>query len=118
MAIVNNVNVDRIKHRAKEYGLTMKFLAQKINKYDGFLSCVRNGTDRIDDNELQVIADILHTTPAYLRGETDEKEKPATESLSDSELDAEFMRLFKQLSPEQQEIIKASIKGILDAKKE
>ena len=78
----------------------MKYLAEKIGKYPGFLSCVRNGTDRINDDELQVIADILNTTPEYLKGETDIKEKPAT--TQDDELisaleDPQIMKLVKRL---------------------
>lgn len=111
MGIVYTADIDRIKELAKSNGLSMKYLAEKIGKYPGFLSCVRNGTDRINDDELQVIADILNTTPEYLKGETDIKEKPATSK--DDELDKEFSELIKQLSPEQMEIIKAQIKGIL-----
>lgn len=58
------------------------------------------------------IADYFGITTDYLlRGETDTKEKPATSQ--DDELDKEFSELIKQLSPEQREIIKAQIKGIL-----
>lgn len=112
------VIVDRIKALCQESGIKQQYLFQKLGVNRTLFADWERGKSKPSENHIQIIADILHTTPAYLRGETDEKEKPAIESLSDSELDAEFMRLFKQLSPEQQEIIKASIKGILDAKKE
>lgn len=76
MANVHNVNVDRIKIRAKSYGITLKYLNQCIGKHDSFLSCVRNGTDRIDEDELAVIAEKINTTVAYLTGQTDDPEKP------------------------------------------
>lgn len=110
--------IDRILKMAKSKGITQAYICAQIGLRRTYLGEVKNGHDRLTDERITKIADILHTTPAHLRGETDIKEKPAIESLSDSELDAEFMRLFKQLSNEQQEIIKASIKGILDAKKE
>ena len=112
------VIVDRIKTLCKELGIKQQYLFQRLGVNRTLFADWERGKSKPSDSHIQTIADILHTTPAYLRGETDEKEKPAIESLSDSELDVEFMRLFKQLSPEQQEIIKASIKGILDAKKE
>ena len=80
MANVHNVNVDRIKLRAKTFGVTLEFLNQCIGKYRGFLSCVRNGTDRIDEEELSLIADKINTTVAYLTGQTDDPEPPSIEA--------------------------------------
>lgn len=77
MGNVYNVDIDRIKHRAKAYGMTMAYLNDSLGKYRGFLSCVRNGTDRIDEDELAIIADKIHTTTAYLTGQTDDPEPPA-----------------------------------------
>lgn len=79
MGILRNVDVDRIKVLAKSQGITMTYLAQSIGKYRNFLSAVRLGTDRIDDNELEVIAEKLHTTTAYLTGQTDDPEIPTEE---------------------------------------
>lgn len=77
MGIVRNVNVDRIKDRAKLHGITMSYLSASIGKYSNFLSAVRLGTDRIDEDELAIIADKIHTTTAYLTGQTDDPEPPA-----------------------------------------
>ena len=77
MGIVRNVNVDRIKDRAKLHGITMSYLSASIGKYSNFLSAVRLGTDRIDEDELAIIADKIHTTAAYLTGQTDDPEPPA-----------------------------------------
>lgn len=82
MGILYNVDVDRIKNLAKSQGITMTFLAQSIGKYRSFLSAVRLGTDRIDDDELLVIADKLHTTTDYLTGQTDDPEIPGAEKAS------------------------------------
>ena len=58
------------------------------------------------------IADYFGVTTDYLlRGETNIKEKPTGEFASG--LDKEFSDLIKQLSPEQIELVKAQIKGIL-----
>lgn len=106
MGIVYTADIDRIKELAKSNGLSMKYLAEKIGKYPGFLSCVRNGTDRINDDELQVIADLLNTTPEYLKGKTDTKEKPAGESTDGlSDYDARLLDWFHSLPPEKRQAI-------------
>lgn len=105
------IRADRIKALLKENGLTMKFFNDKFGKNRSFLSNVLSGSDNIDEAQIEFLAEKLNTTPEYLKGETDTKEKPATSK--DDELDKEFSELIKQLSPEQMEIIKAQIKGIL-----
>ena len=88
------IRADRIKALLKENGLTMKFFNDKFGKNRSFLSNVLSGSDNIDAAQIEFLA-----------------EKPAT--TQDDELDKEFSELIKQLSPEQMEIIKAQIKGIL-----
>ena len=105
------VVLDIIKNLSKEKGWSLSFLASKLGLTASYFTDVKNGKTKISDDRLAAIADLLNTTPEYLKGETDIKEKPAT--TQDDELDKEFSELIKQLSPEQMEIIKAQIKGIL-----
>ncbi len=74
----NNI-IDRIKAVAKQQGVTQTFLCKQIGKRATYLNEVKLGKDRIHDNEVEVIASILNTTPAYLRGEIDDPEPPAAE---------------------------------------
>lgn len=102
MGIVRNVNVDRIKDRAKLHGITMSYLSASIGKYSNFLSAVRLGTDRIDEDELAIIADKIHTTTAYLTGQTDDPELPqeaAPEQLSPAK--ADLIRKVQAMSDEE-----------------
>lgn len=102
MGIVRNVNVDRIKDRAKLHGITMSYLSASIGKYSNFLSAVRLGTDRIDEDELAIIADKIHTTTAYLTGQTDDPELPqeaAPERISPAK--AELIRKVQAMSDEE-----------------
>ena len=102
MGIVRNVNVDRIKDRAKLHGITMSYLSASIGKYSNFLSAVRLGTDRIDEDELAIIADKIHTTTAYLTGQTDDPELPqeaALEQLSPAK--ADLIRKVQAMSDEE-----------------
>ena len=73
-----NNQIDRIKSLAKERGIKIKYICEKLGLAETYLSNVKNGKDRMTDDRLRIIADTLNTTPAYLNGETDKKEKPAT----------------------------------------
>lgn len=59
----------------------MTFLCSSIGKYPTFLSCVRNGTDRIDEDQLSIIAAVLGTTTEYLTNETDTPEPASISTL-------------------------------------
>ena len=69
------VNIEKIYLLAKEKGISNTFICQKLNRPRSFLTDVRQGKLRISDDQLAVIADILDTTPDYLKDETDKKEK-------------------------------------------
>jgi transcriptional regulator with XRE-family HTH domain len=58
--------INNIQKVAKSQGKTMKYLCDLLNKRRGFLSEVRNGKDKLDEGELQIIADELNTTPEHL----------------------------------------------------
>ena len=120
MANVNNVNVDRIKARAKTFGITLKFLNTCIGKHDSFLSCVRNGTDRIDEEELAIIASKINTTVAYLTGETDAPEpSKVPEDLPDKNslrlIGRDGQLIERQLSDEQMQMLRALISQLPEA---
>lgn len=123
MANVNNVNVDRIKSRAKCYGITLKYLNSSIGKHDSFLSCVRNGTDHIDEDELATIAKIIHTTVAYLTDETDDPELPSEQTekaysqdavlLTDDEI--ELLEAYRQLGKSKKRQLLGKAYELLDS---
>lgn len=123
LANVNNVNVDRIKSRAKCYGITLKYLNSSIGKHDSFLSCVRNGTDHIDEDELATIAKIIHTTVAYLTDQTDDPELPSEHTekvssqnavlLADDEI--ELLEAYRQLSKSKKRQLLGKAYELLDS---
>lgn len=91
-----NNQIDRIKLLAREHGIKIKYICEKLGLAETYLSNVKNGKDRMTDARLNIIADILHTTPEYLNGETDEKEKPATGLPSDG-LSEKKIQLINQI---------------------
>lgn len=70
------VTIDRIETLAKEKGMSLSFLCGKLGLARNYLSEVKKGKTKISDDRLAIIADILNTSPEYLKGETDIKEKP------------------------------------------
>ena len=118
MGNVHNVDVDRVKNQAKRYGITMAYLNECIGKYRGFLSCVRNGTDRIDEDELAVIAEKIHTTTAYLTGQTDDPEIPqetAPERISPAK--ADLIRKVQTMSDEEVQAMSDYAEFVLSKRK-
>ena len=114
MSKVNNVkyvNVEKIKSLAKEQGKTMTFLCSLLGKHRSFLTCVRNGNDHIDNNELQIIANELHTTTEYLTDQTDQKEKPV-DQMTDEQLDNALIHLLSGLTADDIKKVEAFIAGL------
>ena len=104
-------NVQRIKELAKERGIRMGYIYEKLGCSRSKFTDVENGKSSISENEYSIIADLLNTTPEYLKGETDIKEKPATET-GDGR-NKELLDLFEQLTEEQRQMLIRQIKGIL-----
>lgn len=104
------VNIDRIKELAKEKGIKIKFICSQLGLAETYLSNVKNGKDRMTDERLQKIADILDTTVEYLTGESDEKE--SSES-STAPLTTEEVALIESYrnSPEN---VRKAVKALLD----
>ena len=97
---------NRIKNLAKQKGIKMKFLCEKLGESDAFFGSVNAGRRKITPDKMEMIAEILGTTPEYLRGETDDpgiKKAPSTEpgSIRPDQL-AEINRLWAALPPDKQ----------------
>ena len=106
--------IDIVLQLAREKGVSQAFICNKLGLSRNYLSEVKKGKTSLPDDRLAIIADILNTTPEYLKGETDIKEKPA--DLIVSEQDKEVYELYSQLTPDQKALIRAQIKGILSEK--
>ena len=67
---------DRIKECAKNKRLSVSAVCAEIGMSRGYIRDVEAGKSKIPPERLEKIADFLGTTPEYLNGETDEKNKP------------------------------------------
>ena len=98
--------IDSVLHLAKEKGISQAFICNKLGLSRNYLAEVKKGKTSLTDDRLAVIADILNTTPEYLKGETDTKEKPAGESTDGlSDYDARLLDWFHSLPPEKRQAI-------------
>lgn len=99
--LYNSANIiDKIKQIAKQNGVTLTHLCKSVGKRATFLGEVKLGKDSLDDNELAIIAAELHTTPEYLRGETDDP-APSDDYLREIEkspLKRDFMKQVASMS--------------------
>ena len=66
-------NIDKIKALAKEKGIKIKYICSQLGLSETYLSNVKNGKDRMTDERLAIIAQILGTTTEYLTDKTDKK---------------------------------------------
>lgn len=72
------VTIDRTRSLAKERGISLTFICKRLSLNNVYFIDREKAGKEIPDKKLEVIADVLFTTVAYLRGETDEKERPVT----------------------------------------
>ena len=67
---------DKIRSLAKEKDITLNSICRAIGKSTSYFADKERLKKDIPEDILVIVADRLGTTVAYLRGETDEKEKP------------------------------------------
>jgi len=104
---------DNIKNRRLELGMSQEDLALKVGYSDRTsIAKIEAGKVDISQSKILAFADALNTTPSSLMGWDDEKPAPKTEN----ELDEEFIRLWRRLTPEQAERELAYLRSLADGK--
>lgn len=107
------VIIDRIVELAKERGIKLSYLAGLFGLGRTYFQDVKKRNANIPDDRLFVIAEKLETTPEYLKGETDEKEKPSdniVEGLSPDGI--KLLELIQSLPPDKQKLALEIIKPL------
>ena len=86
--------------------MPLAFLCRRIGVAKVYFNDIDKSGRDIPDDKLSAIANLLSTTPEYLKGETDQKEKPATETGSGlSDYDSRVLAWFYSLPPEKRKAI-------------
>ncbi len=70
--------ISRIKKLAKEQKRSLAYLCAQMGVARVYFNDIEKNNRNIPDDKLEIIARELHTTIAYLKGEINEKEPPAT----------------------------------------
>lgn len=102
---------ERVQSACKLSGISQKHLCELLNKDRAFLSNVFRGYCAITDDQVQTIADALHTTSAYLTGETDDPSPTGSPDELSSE-EKELLELYRSVSPEKQELFRNIIEQL------
>lgn len=103
--------LERIFELADKIFPEQQDFASALGVKPSIVSQWRNKITKSYERRLPKIAEVLGTSVEYL---TTGEEKKLTD-LGASELEKEFIRLFDQLTPEQQELVVAQLKGVVDA---
>jgi len=96
--------VERILALAKQKGLKQAFLEEKIGAYRGKITEWKNKKSSPTDVELKIVAELLGTTEAYLRGKTDDP-APAAEPTDDVQIEILARAARKMTTEEKQKLI-------------
>lgn len=108
------LNYDRLESLIKESGKSKAYLCAKVKRGRYYMRDLKNANTNVLEETVEIWADELGTTPEYLTGESDEKEKPAAQK--GDELSPEFASLFSCLTPEQKELVLATMRELAKGK--
>lgn len=113
------VNISKIKSLANEKGMSLTFICSKLGVARVYFNDLVKHKRDIPEERLAIIANILNTTPEYLRDETDQKEKPTeTDGLEEGTIllalrDGGVKK--RKLTNEQMELIERMIEQMPEA---
>lgn len=103
--------VDRIFEVLDRLPMEQQQFAKLVGVSDDTASDWRRRRSASYTKRLTKIAEVLGTSVEYLL--TGEKKEPAAEDSSERE--KEFVQLFQKLTPEQQDMVLAQLKGVVDS---
>ena len=96
----------------KEKGITQKQLAANIGTSQGNIADWKSGKSAPSIDKLPLIANYLDVSVDYLLGRPERSEPAAPELDPESR---EVLEMYRDLIPEQQEVIKATMQSLLAA---
>lgn len=107
-------DLNRFKELCKERGIKQAALFRAVGKDEFYASNLKR-TKNVPVEFVESWAAALHTTPAYLMGETDDpspetKKEPAGIADGLTEEDRELIEAFRSASPEKRQAILALLK--------
>ena len=107
--------IDRIKELAKEQKRSLSYICAKIGVANNYLTDIARGKNTLKPDRLAQIAEILGTTPDYLLGKTDKKEKPDV-NIELSEQEKHLIEIIRTLPPKDVNRLEAIAEDLLRLK--
>lgn len=108
---------ERIAFLRKGKGMTMVELADRIGVLKQTMYKYENDiTTNIPSDKIELMADALGTSPAYIMG-WDDEEAPFGDDIERSEKAARIDQLYSLLTQEQQALVENLIQNLLSARK-
>lgn len=104
---------DRLDELVKETGKKKVYLCAKIGKCPTYLRDSKKQNTNIKGDDLRILAEELNTTPEYLAGESDQKEKPVTNGDELTESQRYLVEMVPKLSDDQAKMLRAVIEQVL-----
>lgn len=95
------VNINKIREICKEKGVKLSWVCEQLGLQRTFLNNVERGKASMSDERLKIIADLLDTTPEYLRDETEEQGKG---DIQGSDV-YEITQIYKKLSEQDKKTV-------------
>lgn len=102
--------IDKIVELINASGFTNAEIAQQLNLNQQVITDWKSGKSQSYKKYLYQLAELLHTTPEYLKGETEQKEKPMKSF--ENNLSPEELAIVKAYRSKSEEI-KAAARGLL-----
>lgn len=96
-------NIDKIKSLAKTKGIKLKYICEKIGIRESYFGDIKSGKNKMTEERLRSIADLLGTTVEYLTDQTDDPNAPDDPQVG--LLTKKALKEFEKLSDKDKETI-------------
>lgn len=103
---------ERAKALCKKNGISQKFLSESTGHGQYFLNDVWLGKRDVSDGDMQKIAKALHTTPEYLKGETDIPDAPDKITIDESQIKVALFGGGKEVTDEMWDEVKRFVEFV------
>ncbi len=108
------LEIDRIFSLAKEQGIKKQYLCSKIGVNEAYFRQAKN-KEYLPEDIIEKAAEILDTTPDYIHGKTDKKEK-LNVPVELSEKEKRLLGIIRSLPAEELDRLEAIAEGLLRLK--
>lgn len=113
--------IDRIANIAEKKGISQAFICKQLGVQRNWVATAKRQQSNVSDERIVIIADILGTTTAYLKGETDDpspdnKKSPSEvdELLQQPDI-TELLALYRSLPEKEQKRALSVLKALKES---